>query len=60
MRLARAWISSSRAFTVGRMAPPNAVRVCLGAPIGDAELERALSTIAAVAQESPELCLSVV
>jgi DNA-binding transcriptional MocR family regulator len=53
-------VTPGAAFFVGEGTPPDAVRVCLGTPASEAELERGLETLAAVLASAPAPYLSVV
>jgi DNA-binding transcriptional MocR family regulator len=53
-------ITPAIAFAVSRGAPPNAIRVCIGAPASDAELERALTLLAGLLAAPRVPYLSVV
>jgi DNA-binding transcriptional MocR family regulator len=53
-------ITPSSAFAVGRAAPPNAIRISLGSPIGEESLRRGLAVVAELLEEAPEPHLSLV
>ncbi len=52
-------VTPSEAFVPGREETPHAVRVCLGAPRSRAQLERGLTIIREVLQDTPDPCLSI-
>jgi DNA-binding transcriptional MocR family regulator len=53
-------VTPATAFWLGRNAPPNAVRLCLGTPPKRADLTRALQRIAALLSREPQSYLSVI
>jgi DNA-binding transcriptional MocR family regulator len=53
-------ITPGAAFFVGSGVPPDAVRICLGAPASETELERGLEALAAILSSAPTPYLSVV
>ena len=53
-------VTPATAFWLGRSAPPNAVRLCLGTPPKRADLMRALRCIAALLAREPQSYLSVI
>ncbi len=53
-------VTPATAFWLGRSAPPNAVRLCLGTPPKRADLIRALQCIAALLAREPQSYLSVI
>jgi DNA-binding transcriptional MocR family regulator len=52
-------VTPAEAFVPGREEPPHAVRVCIGAARNRAQLEKGLSIVRSVLQETPGPCLSV-
>ena len=52
-------VTPAEAFVPGREEPPHAVRVCIGAARSRAQLEKGLSIVRSVLQETPGPCLSV-
>ncbi|HUN48008.1 MAG TPA: PLP-dependent aminotransferase family protein [Stellaceae bacterium] len=53
-------VTPATAFWLGRNAPPNAVRICLGTPPKRADLARALQRIAGLLAREPQSYLSVI
>lgn len=53
-------VAPANAFAVGRAPVPHAVRIALTQPERDEEVERALSTLAEILQDSPEGALPMV
>ena len=59
-RRQRVGITAATAFWLGRNAPPNAVRICLGTPHTTGEVELGVERIAALLARPPEAYLSVI
>jgi len=53
-------IASGESFVVGRGASPHAVRICIGSPATEADVERGLGTIARILRRRPQRCATVI